>query len=453
MFTTEVELTRTLSRIMPRSTEIVDYKENGDGDAVLLCHDSLRIVDRGVSGQGPHFTRQPWYRNRFDQSHLDRFYLSKRGEWVYHIRSVDHQGARTLSDHVPIKLEVILKEVEPNARPRRSYFKMEHKILRKPKVLERAKVVLLEYLRWAKDKRKKWSLALGRIRKLLMEVRDEDKRSEEEGGTLEEMIETARRRIQHDHLEEARKQFEEIITEQRKKAHEEVESCRRRCKITWLKEGEAPSKYFFARMKAKYTHEEMTTLEDSTGRVIEGREEILRTIHKFYEELYTAEPESDEMLADMRHVVGRIDKRLTAEQNLILEAVPSDELITTIVMEMPKEKSPSIDGVMVEILKIGWEFMKEDCFAMVQCFWEKKKACRNIIDNILSLRLEQEWAQVSEHDVIFVKLDVMKAYDRIAHGFLWDTLSTMGMGEDSLDRIRGLVIGGTSKVHVNGCFT
>ncbi|KAL3691402.1 hypothetical protein R1sor_005053 [Riccia sorocarpa] len=170
---------------------------------------------------------------------------------------------------------------------------------------------------------------------------------------------------------------------------------------------------------------------------------------------------------------------------------------------------------MVEILRLGWEFLKEDCFLMVRCFWSKKKlvgkdtkgviklipkndrkhllqnwrpitlltmtykiiakvmairlremllglidtqqtvfvAGRNIIDNILSLRLGQEWAQVTEHDVIFVKLDFMKAYDRVAHGFLWDTLSAMGMGMESVDRIKGLVEGGKSEMHKNGSFT
>ncbi|KAL3683686.1 hypothetical protein R1sor_001708 [Riccia sorocarpa] len=176
-------------------------------------------------------------------------------------------------------------------------------------------------------------------------------------------------------------------------------------------------------------------------------------------------------------------------------------------MEMPKEKSPGLDGVMVEILQIGWEFMREDCFLMVQSFWEKKKlvgkdsrgiiklipkndqkhllknwrpitlltmtykivakifairlrgmipelidsqqtgfvAGRNIIDNILSLRLGQEWAQVTSQNTIFVKLDFMKAYDRVAHNFLWDTLTEMGMGEDTKSRIKGLVESGASE--------
>ncbi|KAL3697986.1 hypothetical protein R1sor_012062 [Riccia sorocarpa] len=132
-------------------------------------------------------------------------------------------------------------------------------------------------------------------------------------------------------------------------------------------------------------------------------------------------------------------------------------------MGMPKEKSPRIDGVMVEILQIGWEFMQDDCLQMVQSFWTKKEligkdsrgviklipkndmkhllknwrpitlltmtykiiakiiavrlkrmlpgiidsqqtgfaAGRNIIDNILSLRLGQEWAAVTNQQAIF----------------------------------------------------
>ncbi|KAL3679847.1 hypothetical protein R1sor_022803 [Riccia sorocarpa] len=264
MLSKEEDLTRALRRVMPRSSAIVDYKENGDGDAVLLCHESLRIVERGVSGKGfaawariqtsvgvvgvislhapndsrkrkevwtwmrdlvaderwivlgdfnmvesqvdsigpspvlkqdekrswdlcagrtdmvdarlcatrclgPHFTRQAWHGDRFDQSRLDRFYLSKRGEWVYHIRSVEHQGARALSDHVPIKMEVMLKQA-----------------------LDRE----------------------GRIRKLLMDIRDEERRREEATGGTEERLEAARKRVQHDQSEEAKQLFEEAVTVQ-----------------------------------------------------------------------------------------------------------------------------------------------------------------------------------------------------------------------------------------------
>ncbi|KAL3688791.1 hypothetical protein R1sor_015100 [Riccia sorocarpa] len=210
---------------MPRSIVIVDYKDNGDGDAVLLCHDSLHIVERAVSGKG----FAAWAKiltsvgivgilNR--QSILNLCMLQMivgTGR-----KSVEHRGARALSDHVPIKLEVMLKEIEMNSLPRKSYFKMEHKMLMKPEVLERATGVWLDHPLWAKDKRKRWALALSRIRKLLMEIRDEERRREDENGRMEERLEIARIMIHHHYSEEARKLFEDAVTAQRQREHEEA---------------------------------------------------------------------------------------------------------------------------------------------------------------------------------------------------------------------------------------
>ncbi|KAL3687195.1 hypothetical protein R1sor_013504 [Riccia sorocarpa] len=345
-----------------------------------------------------------------------------------------------------------------------------------------------------------------------MEVRNEHRRS---SSVLEDKVEEARERVQFDQSEEAKNCFEEAVTTLRRREQEEAEDCRMRCKITWIKEGDAPSKYFFARLKTKHVQEEMTVLETADGRLLEDQEEIVKEVFRYYTDLYKADEETEEVLDRRRVVIDKIDRRLSGADNTMLEEVPSEELITTIVMEMPKEKSPGIDGVMVEILQIGWEFMREDCLLMVQSFWEKKElkgkdsrgiiklipkndrkhlltnwrpitlltmtykivaniiavrwkrmlhgiigtqqtgfvAGRNIIDNILSLRLGQEWAQVTNQQAIFVKLEFMKAYDRVAHGFLWDTLLVMGVGRETLNRIQGLVSGGSSEVHINGNFT
>ncbi|KAL3684298.1 hypothetical protein R1sor_002320 [Riccia sorocarpa] len=97
----------------------------------------------------------------------------------------------------------------------------------------------------------------------------------------------------------------------------------------------------------------------------------------------------------------------------------------------------------------GYEVIPTNSQALAEWYLAQKPSH----DNILSLRLGQEWAQITNQDVIFVKLDFMKAYDRVAHRFLWDTLAAMGMGAETVDRIKGLVVGGSSEVHVNGSFT
>ncbi|KAL3697985.1 hypothetical protein R1sor_012061 [Riccia sorocarpa] len=135
--------------------------------------------------------------------------LTDGGEWLYHIRSVEHQGARTLSDHVPIVLEVVTKEITAGGRPRRSYFKMDARALKKDAVLDRAKAVWAAHPSWAKDKRKRWALALGRIRSLLMEVRNEEIRGRLDMSALEERVEETRGQVQSDNSKEAKTLFEE----------------------------------------------------------------------------------------------------------------------------------------------------------------------------------------------------------------------------------------------------
>ncbi|KAL3690932.1 hypothetical protein R1sor_004583 [Riccia sorocarpa] len=285
--------------------------------------------------------------------------------------------------------------------------------------------------------------------------------------------------------------------------------------IHHIKKRDAPTKFFFARLKAKLSQEEMSGVVDTQGRLVEEEGEVLQEVHKFYKELYTEEVETEECRTKREQILRLVDRGFTEEQNRRLEAEPDKELITEIVRDLPKEKSPGLDGVTAEILVLGWEFMQQDCFWMVGEVWRRKSlwgkdrkgviklipknkrkhllqnwrpitlltttykiiakifarrlkemlpalideqqtgfvAGRNIIDNILSLRLAQEWAQVSDQNCIFIKLDFMKAYDRIAHGYLWDTLRAMGMGQDTLERIKGLVVGGSAVVHVNGLFT
>lgn len=50
---------------------------------------------------------------------------------------------------------------------------------------------------------------------------------------------------------------------------------------------------------------------------------------------------------------------------------------------------------------------------------------RCITDNLLTWKLGQEHGQATLQDILYIKLDFAKAYDRIDHSFLWDTLKKM----------------------------
>ncbi|KAL3685807.1 hypothetical protein R1sor_003829 [Riccia sorocarpa] len=290
---------------------------------------------------------------------------------------------------------------------------------------------------------------------------------------------------------------------------------RARCRIRWLPEGEAPTKFFFAFWRAKTAQENITILQTEEGAALTEDEDILKEVQRNYSELYNREPEGEAALLQRQEVLQLMDKKLTGVQNQILRDTPDADLIERTVRALPKEKSPGIDGVVVEVLRLGWSFMHEDCVKMVQKVWAVQKllprdskgvikllakneekawlknwrpitllpttykiiakivagrlkemmaglidrqqtgfiAGRDIMENVLSLRLAQEWTQVSGQEAVFMKLDFQKAYDRVAHQFLWDTLRSSGMDADNVELIKGLVIGGHSLVHVNGQFT
>lgn len=78
---------------------------------------------------------------------------------------------------------------------------------------------------------------------------------------------------------------------------------------------------------------------------------------------------------------------------------------------------------------------------------------RDIMDNLLTFRLAQDLSKLHKKPLLYLKLDFMKAYDRVSHSFLWGVLQALGFCEKSIMFIKGLVTRAQSKVHVNGSLT
>ncbi|KAL3698385.1 hypothetical protein R1sor_012461 [Riccia sorocarpa] len=125
-----------------------------------LCSNQGDLIDgwlTALDSNGPWFTRQAVHGLRLDQSRLDRLYISNRGEWIEVIRTVEHQGASSLSDHVPIGAVLVL-EKKNRAEDRRktvSYFKMRASLFTRPEVMQEAEEEWRKHPVWAKDERKR----------------------------------------------------------------------------------------------------------------------------------------------------------------------------------------------------------------------------------------------------------------------------------------------------------
>ncbi|KAL3675635.1 hypothetical protein R1sor_025583 [Riccia sorocarpa] len=182
---------------------------------------------------------------------------------------------------------------------------------------------------------------------------------------------------------------------------------------------------------------------------------------------------------------------------------------------MKTNKAPGADGLTIEIVRTCWEWVGDECVKMVRAVWVNKRILRadcegliklihkggerkdlgnwrpislmtliykiiskllanrvrivipklidkqqtgfvmgrRITDNVLSVKLGQEWEEWTSQNILFVKLDFIKAYDRVDHAFLWRTLECQGFDKEFIALVQGLAKEGSARVHVNAAFT
>lgn len=83
--------------------------------------------------------------------------------------------------------------------------------------------------------------------------------------------------------------------------------------------------------------------------------------------------------------------------------------------------------------------------------WDLSQA--RILDNILAFSMGNEYVCLRKFLAIFLKLDILKAYDRLNHVFLKEVLIALGFSPLIVSLIMGLVCNGFAKVHANGLFS
>lgn len=55
--------------------------------------------------------------------------------------------------------------------------------------------------------------------------------------------------------------------------------------------------------------------------------------------------------------------------------------------------------------------------------------------------------------MLFLHLYFKKAFDRVDFEYIWATLAAIGLGGTFLTLMKGLIIGGSVKIHINGQFS
>ena len=282
----------------------------------------------------------------------------------------------------------------------------------------------------------------------------------------------------------------------------------------WVEEGERCTKYFLNLCKKRegdtYVHSLRKTSKDGkTTSIVTESNEILDVMKSFYEDLYTAEPTSEEA---QREMLQDIQKTLTTQQKNLTNGIITKDEIQNAIKGMNNGKSPGSDGIPSEFYKRFWNTIGNDLMqmfdeihasgclsdtqseALIKCLpkkgdllemanWrpvsllntdykilakalanrvikvlehivETDQTCnipgRNIFQSMSHIRDVINYANENELDAYVLTIDQMKAFDRVDRGFLMKTLRTYGFGEDFTHYVETLYRKTTSKIKANG---
>ncbi len=75
---------------------------------------------------------------------------------------------------------------------------------------------------------------------------------------------------------------------------------------------------------------------------------------------------------------------------------------------------------------------------------------RSIADQTKQLRMVIDYAEAMEENGLIVALDQEKAYDKVAHNYLWRVLDKFGLPESFTNTVKSLYRGATTQVAING---
>ncbi|KAL3679575.1 hypothetical protein R1sor_022531 [Riccia sorocarpa] len=312
--------------------------------------------------EGPRFTRMAKRSGRYDCSRLDRMYLSRGADWIEHVHNITHHTSSALSDHGPVTMSVQVTG-ESGAKKPENYFKMNHFELADPGVMQPIKEAWANERVQVQDDRRRWARSWHRVKIVLQEVRKQREQKRRLEGSVAAEVAWRKSNLSTNPSEAEIEALADAEKRLKVRELEEARIWRVRNRERWLTEDDAPSRYFFVKLKARWSREKIEARQNREGDVIIDKQEVLDEIQEFYQSLFSAEEDSEERSTVRNEVVQLIDKQLTREESAEISRVPSKEEVHKVVFDMKTNKAPGLDGLTVEVLQLCWEFTGDDCYS------------------------------------------------------------------------------------------
>ena len=125
-----------------------------------------------------------------------------------------------------------------------------------------------------------------------------------------------------------------------------------RSKITWFQQGEHSNKYFLNLEKNRSKSKSMAATRRHDGTITRNIKEILQIQSEFYAKLYTTDPKVK------FDATGINSPKLTEQQRISLDEPVTEQELGNAIAQMPRYKSPGIDGLPADFYKIFFVKLK-----------------------------------------------------------------------------------------------
>ncbi|KAL2620177.1 hypothetical protein R1flu_000382 [Riccia fluitans] len=219
------------------------------------------------------------------------------------------------------------------------------------------------------DARCQWELKWGATREYLKRKQKEDRCKETE---LQEKISEMQQKLREmaaNRVNTASADWTKLVAEVWEMETTLAAKWRKFSRLRWIREGDAPSKFFFSTLKVRQAQEEISTLIKDDGTRLEDDDRILEELQQYYLQLYRQHPVSEEYEELRLRILNLVHKRISAAHNKFLLGKPEEEEIRKVILHLKSEKAPGIDGMTAEVLRLLWIHAPGDVVDFVHKFW------------------------------------------------------------------------------------
>jgi hypothetical protein len=155
---------------------------------------------------------------------------------------------------------------------------------------------------------------------------------------------------------------------------------RQRSRVEWLREGDRNTAFFHAKASAQKRTNRINVLTREDGSKCEAQDEIKGMVHQFYETLFSSEP-----CESMDAVLDAIPVKVSDDMNDDLYKPYTNEEIETALFQMGPTKAPGPDGFPALFYQTHWGFFKSEICDAVRSFLCGGAIPEGLCDSIIVL--------------------------------------------------------------------